>query len=567
MSDRKGRFCLLGHFASTLLLFLDHLLISLIFFFLVKIKKTSLTMRKAFAKKEVYPSPKRESVASVAARQEARLSEKQKYVDFKDKLQFRDKLQTEKARGNAASREKQKYVELESDVSADESDDFGEAVTRLLASRADIASRGPAAAVTNTLPLESSPHDVRALMHAICPGLAPLVSITPSDLLLLFQTFELDESTAKTTGAAETWMLVFGMLAVTFKTHVFVQAKHQCYTFLPTGIVAVGAPPTSDDAPMLKFRFMDVVGKAGISKEVSTPTYIDLAEQQSLSTAEVPTSKASSKKRSRDDTTTGEMIFGEGDLKDLRVLASSYAVALVKSFNRFPKFLTVFVHGYCNSNADARRRAEALSQSLNSHVIPFLWPSANSPLAYRRDLANAEFAASYLKFFILELAAEFQARNIEPPKLQLIAHSMGNYIVVRALEAFVVTPNIDLHVVSIAADVEHNDYTRVTQKVELRDVKWVSYYNPHDRVLHLSRLVNLSASSRAGLKKVEWIRSINVVQPSSCHGYVDDTFVRGDAASELRSVPVRLRNLQSTRNPFNFFLVHDDEEEEEDSSA
>lgn len=107
---------------------------------------------------------------------------------------------------------------------------------------------------------------------------------------------------------------------------------------------------------------------------------------------------------------------------------SSLQVRLASSSERD---IFVFVHGFNVSFENAARRTAQLAYDLNIQGAPifYSWPSAGEPTAYLADTNNAEWAVPHLEEFLSALTEDSGAQTIH-----LIAHSMGNRPLVRALE-------------------------------------------------------------------------------------------------------------------------------------
>ncbi len=91
----------------------------------------------------------------------------------------------------------------------------------------------------------------------------------------------------------------------------------------------------------------------------------------------------------------------------------------------------VFVHGYNVSFATAARRTAQISYDLGFDGAPvfFSWPSQGTLTGYIEDESNIEWAEVHLKEFLNDFFAKSTADHV-----YLIAHSMGNRGLVRALE-------------------------------------------------------------------------------------------------------------------------------------
>lgn len=90
----------------------------------------------------------------------------------------------------------------------------------------------------------------------------------------------------------------------------------------------------------------------------------------------------------------------------------------------------VFVHGYKTSFEKAARRTAQMAYDIGFKGAPifYSWPSQDSTIKYTVDEQNAEWTKNHLKIFLKEVA-----ENLDGRKIFLIAHSMGNRPVTRAL--------------------------------------------------------------------------------------------------------------------------------------
>ena len=90
----------------------------------------------------------------------------------------------------------------------------------------------------------------------------------------------------------------------------------------------------------------------------------------------------------------------------------------------------VFVHGFNVTFDQALQRAAQLKRDLNydSALFVFSWPSKGSMLGYDDDRANADAAVTSLVEFLGEVE-----RATGATKIHLIAHSMGNRVLLPAL--------------------------------------------------------------------------------------------------------------------------------------
>ncbi|HWM91931.1 MAG TPA: alpha/beta hydrolase [Thermoanaerobaculia bacterium] len=156
------------------------------------------------------------------------------------------------------------------------------------------------------------------------------------------------------------------------------------------------------------------------------------------------------------------------------------------------KELMVFVHGYNVAFHDAALRTAQLAYDLGIDGAPVLysWPSQASVSKYTVDEANVEWTVPHLERFLRDLSARSGARSV-----YLIAHSMGNRALTRALERIagrmdqrakplfseilLTAPDIDAEVFADLAQIFRRTGNRVTL-----------YASSNDEALKLSKKVH-----------------------------------------------------------------------------
>jgi len=161
--------------------------------------------------------------------------------------------------------------------------------------------------------------------------------------------------------------------------------------------------------------------------------------------------------------------------------------SLIAATNAFPdpqpadsenqSHLTLFVHGYNNGWDDAARRYERLCRDLFSGTdslgicVSYDWPSLGSAAGYLADRENARACSTDLANLLSELydwllqkqaAAAEDASKACKAKVSCIAHSMGNYVLQKAMAAAWSRKNQPLlaslvnQLVMVAADVDND---------------------------------------------------------------------------------------------------------------
>lgn len=171
-----------------------------------------------------------------------------------------------------------------------------------------------------------------------------------------------------------------------------------------------------------------------------------------------------------------------------RVTGAQFRSALVDATNQFPPLpadqdntgqgnLTLFVHGFNNSWADAAARYEQICQSLFDGdrslgiCVLFTWPSGGLPTDYLPDRGEAGASAPDLADLLCQLydwMAMKQQQAVKDPakacraKTSIIAHSMGAFVLQKAMQTAWTRKNRPLLVslvnqlLLIAADVDND---------------------------------------------------------------------------------------------------------------
>jgi esterase/lipase superfamily enzyme len=165
------------------------------------------------------------------------------------------------------------------------------------------------------------------------------------------------------------------------------------------------------------------------------------------------------------------------DFKTQLISAADAFPQLAPAANEDQSHVTLFVHGYNTGWQDAARRYQTICDSLFSGAdglglcVGFDWPSYGSPLDYLPDRAHAQQSAGDLAGLLSELydwlLVKQRAASINPAdackaKVSVIAHSMGNYVLQKAMAAAWTRNNQPLlaslinQLVVVAADVDND---------------------------------------------------------------------------------------------------------------
>jgi esterase/lipase superfamily enzyme len=152
----------------------------------------------------------------------------------------------------------------------------------------------------------------------------------------------------------------------------------------------------------------------------------------------------------------------------------------------FPKQLFVFVHGYNSSFEDAVRRAGQIAYDLNfdGPIFAFSWPSRHRFWDYLVDTETVDIAVEDLQRLLEKLITD-----VRPAKIHVVAHSMGNLVVLRALA----NPGMEAknlskigQLINAAPDVAPNVFERLAGKIKHLGGELTVYASTNDKALLFS---------------------------------------------------------------------------------
>lgn len=181
-------------------------------------------------------------------------------------------------------------------------------------------------------------------------------------------------------------------------------------------------------------------------------------------------------------------------ISELKALTKEEFLNLVKArldaSARFEDHALVFVHGYKTTFENALYRTAQIAYDLKFDGAPFLysWPSGGTLQGYPYDRESAAQAEPYLREFLEIVVNETQAK-----KVSIIAHSMGNQVVLRVLqdlkrslpEGVVIS-----QLILAAPDVDRHAFENIVQSIRGIAEGITLYSAANDQALLISRRVN-----------------------------------------------------------------------------
>lgn len=223
----------------------------------------------------------------------------------------------------------------------------------------------------------------------------------------------------------------------------------------------------------------------------------------------------------------------------------------------------VFVHGFNVNFEDATRRTAQIAYDLgfDGAAILYSWPSQGSLglIDYEKDVRNPTLSATHLRTFLSDLAQKTGVRT-----LHVIAHSMGNQVLVKALtqqtasQPAAQTLKIQ-HLALMAPDMDAAEFRQLapTLKAAVDDV--TLYASSGDSALKASE--TLIGYPRAGLGGKDIVVMPGVLETIDCSAvdtsflgvghtyYADSSAILSDLFQLLHGSPARDRfGLKPTRN-------------------
>ena len=188
-------------------------------------------------------------------------------------------------------------------------------------------------------------------------------------------------------------------------------------------------------------------------------------------------------------------------MKELKALSRDEFLAVVRDrlsgSDRFKNHALIFVHGYKTKFDNAVYRTAQIAHDLKFDGAPFLysWPSGGTLQGYTYDRESAGQAERYLREFV-----ELVFKDTGAKKLSVIAHSMGNQVLLRVLQDLNRTAPDGVKISQLilaAPDVDRDNFVNIVESIKGIAEGITLYAAANDAALQISRSVN-GGVARAG---------------------------------------------------------------------
>lgn len=205
----------------------------------------------------------------------------------------------------------------------------------------------------------------------------------------------------------------------------------------------------------------------------------------------------------------------------------------------------VFVHGYNTSFADAVTRTALLAYDLKFDGAPitFTWPSRAAFWRYPADEETAQASVEYLEEFLTIIGRESGASRIH-----LIAHSMGNRVLLEALRSLQQrnqAPSNLAHLVLTAPDVNVVRFAQLVPRIRTLAERTTLYASAKDKALRASKFFHGYQRAGEAGKTLTVLDGVDTVDVTA----VDTSFIAHTYFGDNRSVITDLYDLIRNGTP------------------
>lgn len=178
-----------------------------------------------------------------------------------------------------------------------------------------------------------------------------------------------------------------------------------------------------------------------------------------------------------------------------------------------PRDVLVFVHGYNVAFDDAVKRAAQIAFDLDFQGLTMLysWPSRARLLGYGYDRDSADIATSHLAEFIMTTS-----RLLPDSRIHLLAHSLGNMVMLGALEKLALAtrgsgqrPRIG-EIVLAHPDVDRDRMRQLVRAIDGVGAGMTLYMSEDDKAMWVSKLIRGVARAGGAPVVVKGLDTIDV---------------------------------------------------------
>jgi esterase/lipase superfamily enzyme len=191
----------------------------------------------------------------------------------------------------------------------------------------------------------------------------------------------------------------------------------------------------------------------------------------------------------------------------------------------------VFIHGSDVSFADAARRTAQLSHDLQFNGIPILysWPCAGGVWGYPADEETIEWTRPHFVNFLTQIAYRTGVST-----LHVIAHSMGNRALLKALENFSSSDTIlpINQIVLTAPDIDSGKFMQIAASIQKPGKRTTLYASSNDKAIKLSKLVHQYPRAGESGPDIVIVNGIDTIDASN----VDTSLIGHSYFAETRTV-------------------------------
>ena len=194
------------------------------------------------------------------------------------------------------------------------------------------------------------------------------------------------------------------------------------------------------------------------------------------------------------------------------------------------KAVFVFIHGFNVSFEDAVYQTAQMAYDLSFDGAPILysWPSVHELIDYRIDEKNNDWTVEHLRWFLEDVRAKSGAQVVH-----LIAHSMGNRPLVRALDAMASVPSSPNtrarlgEIVLTAPDVDAGFFSQIARRLTTRGKRMTLYASGNDVALEAAHKYDTFQRAGDTMPQVVVLPGIDTIDASLVQtGYVNHSYFR-----------------------------------------